>query len=65
MRYVLLCFVVTFKVVASFIVIKKINFRFNPNFGQATAVIETLSSGLTTMNVDANLTKPLNGKALV
>jgi hypothetical protein len=51
--------------VTSFIVFKKVNFNFNPTFGSAGIKIDTLPSGMATMNLDVNLTKPLNGKTKV
>jgi hypothetical protein len=51
--------------VTSLIVIKKVDLKVYPNFGAATAEVETLPSGLTAINIDGNLTRVLNGRLLV
>jgi hypothetical protein len=65
MRNVSLFFFVIILEVTSLIVFKKITLNFNPTFGKGIAVIETLPNGQTTMNLDFNMTKSLNGKVLV
>jgi Protein of unknown function (DUF1091) len=46
-------------------VFKKFSFNINPNFGKAISSIETLPNGIPTINININLTKPLNGKVQV
>jgi hypothetical protein len=51
--------------VTSIIVFKKAILNLNPDYGAATASIVTLPNGTTTLNLDSNMTKQLNGKILV